>query len=111
MCDFCTRHGDGKIWYKNAANYAKDLASDINRRRFIRRFFNDTIKDSFETLGRLEALFQKKGKLPDSLKKAMVDRAKIEHFGQVLPIEEVRELVMKADSIVRMPCQFIPFGQ
>lgn len=41
----------------------------------------------------------------------MVDRAKIEHFGQVLPIEEVRELVMKADSIVRMPCQFIPFGQ
>lgn len=104
MCEFCTKHGDGKIWYKNAANYANDLVSDINRRRYIRRFFNDTIKDGFETLGRLEALFQKKGRLPDSLKKAMVDRAKIEHFGQVLPIEEVRELVMKADSVVRMPC-------
>ncbi len=104
MCEFCTKHGDGKIWYKNASNYAHDLVSDINRRRYISRFFNDTIKDGFETLGRIEALFQKKGRLPEPLKKAMVDRAKAEHFGQVLPIEEIRELVMKADAVVRMPC-------
>lgn len=82
MCDFCTRHGDGKVWYKNAANYAKDLASDINRRRFIRRFFNDTIKDGFETLGRLEALFQKKGKLPDSLKKLWLIGQKLNILGR-----------------------------
>jgi ferredoxin len=104
MCEFCTKHGDGKIWYKNAANYAKDLLADLNRRAFISRFFETTIRDGFATLGRLEALYRKKGHLPASLKTAMVERAKIEHFGQVLPIEEIRDLVLKAATVVRMPC-------
>jgi Pyruvate/2-oxoacid:ferredoxin oxidoreductase delta subunit len=46
----------------------------------------------------------KKGRLPGSLTRRMEGKAKEEHFGQVLPIEEIRELVMKADTIVRMPC-------
>lgn len=104
MCEFCTKHGDGKIWYKNAANYAQDLLADLNRRRFIHCFFETTIKDGFATLGRLELLFRKRGRLPESLKTAMVERAKIEHFGQVLPIEEIRELILKAAAVVRMPC-------
>lgn len=104
MCEFCTKHGDGKIWYKNAENYSRDLLSDIRRQSFIRDFLSTTIKDGFETLGRLESLYMKKGRLPDSLIRRMEGRAKEEHFGQVLPIEEIRELVMKADTIVRMPC-------
>jgi ferredoxin len=104
MCEFCTKHGDGKIWYKNAENYSRDLLSDIRRRAFIRDFLSTTIKDGFDSLGRLEALYMKKGRLPDSLVKRMEGKAKEEHFGQVLPIEEIRELVLKADTIVRMPC-------
>src|SRR4030066_692790 len=34
----------------------------------------------------------------------MEERAQREHFGQVLPIEEIRGLVLKSDTIVRMPC-------
>lgn len=104
MCEFCTKHGDGKVWYKNAANYAQDLLSDLNRRRYIKGFFRSTMEDGFNALGRLEALFRKRGRLPDALKQAIADKAKAEHFGQVLPIEEIRGLVMRADSIVRMPC-------
>ncbi len=104
MCEFCTKHGDGKIWYKNAANYARDLVSDLDRRQYIRGFLETTIKDGFHTLGRLETLFRKRGRLPDSLVTNMVNRARKEHFGQVLPIEEIRELVLKAKTIVRMPC-------
>lgn len=104
MCEFCTKHGDGKIWYKNAANYAQDLASDINRRKYIGSFLESTIKDGFAVIGRLETLFKKRGRLPDSVKSAMEEKAKAEHFGQVLPIEEIRDLVLKADTIVRMPC-------
>ena len=44
MCEFCTKHGDGKIWFKNAANYANDLMADLNRRTYIKDFFNNTIK-------------------------------------------------------------------
>ena len=104
MCEFCSQHGDGKVWYKNAKNYSQDLVSDIGRRTYIAQFLDATIKDGFETLGRLEALFQRRGKLPDAIKKGMEEQAKREHYGQVLPIEEIRELVMKADTIVRMPC-------
>ena len=104
MCEFCTKHGDGKIWYKNAANYANDLLADIRRRRYIEGFLNSTIADGFRTLGRLESLFMKKGRLPGKLIRAMEDKARVEHFGQVLPLEEIRDIVLKADSVVRMPC-------
>lgn len=104
MCEFCTKHGDGKIWYKNASNYAGDLLADIKRRSYIREFLNSTIGENFRSLGRLEAIYRKKGKLPDNVVRAIEEKAKVEHFGQVLPIEEIREIVRKADSLVRMPC-------
>ena len=104
MCEFCTKHGDGKIWYKNAANYAQDLVADLKRRKYIEDFLESTIGDGFKTLGRLEVLFARKGRLPASITAKMEERAKIEHFGQVLPMEEIKELVLKAETIVRMPC-------
>ena len=104
MCEFCTKHGDGKIWYKNASNYSQDLLSDLRRRGYIENFLRTTIRDGFLTLGRIEALHGKKGRLPARIIRGIEDRAKVEHFGQVLPIEEVRGLVLKADTIVRMPC-------
>jgi ferredoxin len=104
MCEFCSQHGDGKVWYRNAANYANDLLADIQRRSYIRRFLETTMGDGFRTLGRLETLFRKKGRLPDAIKRGMEEKAKHEHFGQVLPIEEIRDLVLKADTVVRMPC-------
>ena len=104
MCEFCTKHGDGKIWYKNAANYAQDLVSDLKRKKYIEDFLESTIGDGLRTLGRLEALFTRKGRLPTSIKDNIEQRAKTEHFGQVLPMEEIRELVLKAETIVRMPC-------
>jgi|SRR5271169_1595714 len=104
MCEFCAKHGDGMIWYKNAANYAQDLLSDLHRREYIEHFFESTIKNGFQNIGRLEALFRKKGYLPVSVKRAIEERAMIEHFGQVLPIEEIRDLMMKASTVVRIPC-------
>ena len=104
MCEFCTKHGDGQVWYKNAANYSNDLLSDIRRRAFIADFLESTFKSGFDTIGRLEAIYRKKGRLPGAIKQEMEERAQREHFGQVLPIEEIRGLVLKADTIVRMPC-------
>jgi ferredoxin len=104
MCEFCTKHGDGLIWYKNAANYSSDLLSDLKRREFITNFLESTFRTGFDALGRLETIYRKKGHLPGSIKKGMEDMAREEHFGQVLPIEEISELVLKADRIVRMPC-------
>jgi ferredoxin len=104
MCEFCTKHGDGKIWYKNAANYAQDLLSDLRRKRFIEGFLESTIREGFVALGRLEAIYRKKGRLHPSIVRTMEEQAREEHFGQVLPIEEISDLVMGARHVVRMPC-------
>jgi ferredoxin len=104
MCEFCTKHGEGKIWYKNARNYADDLLSDLQRRRYIENFLTSAFKEGFETLGRLETIYRKKGRLPEAVKAALVSKAKAEHFGQVLPIEEISDVVGQARTVVRMPC-------
>lgn len=104
MCEFCTKHGDGKVWYKNAANYARDLMADLNRRRFIRDFFRNTIEEGIVTIGRLEAIYRKKKVLPARVVRQMVNRAEEEHFGQVVTIEDIREIVSKAATVVRIPC-------
>ncbi len=104
MCEFCTKHGDGQVWYKNAANYSNDLLSDLRRRAFIADFLESTFRSGFDTIGRLETIYRKKGRLPGAIKTEMEERAQREHFGQVLPIEEIRDLVFKSDTIVRMPC-------
>lgn len=104
MCELCTKHGDGKIWYKNARNYAQDLMSDLRRRRYIEQFLETTIGEGIAGLGRLETIFRKKKKLPDRLKRAMESKAREEHFGQIVPFEDVQGIIEGAASIVRMPC-------
>ncbi len=60
MCEFCTKHGDGQVWFKNAANYANDLMADLNRRSYIKDFFSSTIEAGIVTIGRLETIYRKK---------------------------------------------------
>jgi ferredoxin len=104
MCEFCSEHGDGKVWFKNAENYSKDLVSDLKRRNYINEFFNSTIEDGAVTIGRLENLYGRKKRLPPRLVKGMIDKARAEHFGQVVTIEDIRQLVGKAATVVRLPC-------
>lgn len=104
MCDLCTKHGDGAIWYKNAKNYAHDLMADLRRRHYIQNFLESTIGDGVLSLGRLETIFRKKKALPRRLVNAMVAQAREEHFGQVVPMEDIRAIVEQAATVVRMPC-------
>jgi ferredoxin len=104
MCEFCTKHGDGKVWFKNAANYAADLMADLDRRNYIRDFFTSTIEEGIVTIGRLETIFRKKKTLPERVVRGMVSKANEEHFGQVVTIEDIREIVGRAATVVRIPC-------
>ena len=104
MCEFCTKHGDGQVWFKNAANYANDLMADLNRRNYIKDFFTSTIEAGVVTIGRLESIYRKKKILPARLVREMVSQAGKEHFGQVVTIEDIREIVGRAATVVRMPC-------
>lgn len=92
MCELCTKHGDGQVWYRNARNYAQDLLADL-RRRFIEEFYRTTMTEGLTGLGRLEAIHQRKGRLPRKIVSAIVEQARDEHFGQVVTLDDVRAIV------------------
>jgi Pyruvate/2-oxoacid:ferredoxin oxidoreductase delta subunit len=103
MCEFCLKHGEGKKWYLQAENYSEDLLSDIRRRRFIGEFFSDTgaTEGSVERMSKLD----KAPRFVKALIRPLITRKmKKEHFGQVVPIEEVEQIFGFVNSIVRVAC-------
>ena len=103
MCEFCHKHGEGKKWYLRAENYSEDLLSDVRRRRFIDQFFSGPEHlraglESLEKLDRLPALFR------GLLVRALSNRQKRVHFGQVVPIEDLERILGFVNSVVRLPC-------
>ena len=103
MCEFCIQHGEGKKWYLQAKNYAEDLLSDVRRRRFIADFFTrpehlEEGSASMARLSRAPAFVQR------AVKGSITRKMKKEHFGQVLPLEDIEEIFGFVNSIVRVPC-------
>ncbi len=120
MCEFCTRHGEGKKWYLLMRNYSRELAeeelapalrhmSGANTRvRWADEFFKGFVMPA---MGALSTEAERPGtppvgrvgKPPRSNARALA-RWQAVHFGQVLPIEDVEHVIDQADSITRMPC-------
>jgi len=104
MCEFCHKHGEGKKWYLQAKNYADDLLSDARRRRFIEKFLStspEALQESIQGMDRLE-------KAPALIRRMITRRItrkmKKDHFGQVVPIEDVERIFGFVNSIVRVAC-------
>ncbi|KPJ52981.1 hypothetical protein AMJ39_06385 [candidate division TA06 bacterium DG_24] len=120
MCEFCTEHGEGKKWYLQMKNYSdgllheelsspqKKIAGALTRVEWVSRFLEEFVLPAF---GRIP------GKRDESPPAASADTPKVErteeeivrarkivHFGQVLPIEDVEEVIDAVNSITRLPC-------
>lgn len=103
MCDFCLKHGEGRKWYLEAANYSEDLLADVRRRRFIESFATDLegmTRDTarMEDLDRLPAVFR------TLVRRWSGRRMRVYHFGQVVPIEDVVRIFELVNSVVRISC-------
>ncbi len=103
MCEFCHQHGEGKKWYLDARNFSEDLLSDLRRRRFIERFFSDP-----EHLARGDRALRIVDLFPRFLTKRIRERVtarqKINHFGQVVPIEDLEKIFGFVTSVTRLAC-------
>jgi Pyruvate/2-oxoacid:ferredoxin oxidoreductase delta subunit len=104
MCEFCTKHGEGKKWYLNVKNYSLDLISDLKRRKFVREFMYKTIGDGHKQVSRLEMDQSRGKKIPALIKRLVIRRAKPVHYGQVVPLEDVERIFEMTSTIVRVPC-------
>lgn len=121
MCEFCTEHGEGKTWYLQMENYAhillheelsasqREISQYTTRLEwldgFLERFVMPAMGNVPRTQGESPEV-QPASHPPEVQPSAeeILARRKVDHFGQVLPIEDVEAVLDSVDSITRMPC-------
>ena len=130
MCEFCTEHGEGKKWYLQMKNYAdellreelssaqKDIVKATTRLEWNNRFWESFVMPAIGSATKTEeeprnAPTPVELSNPRPSEDEIVAYRKVEHFGQVLPIEDVEQVIDRVDSITRMPCgcRFITTGK
>jgi len=105
MCDFCHRHGEGKVWYLQARNYSRELAQVPKVRERLRHVARTAVDQAPKFDAQIRA-FQR---APRSVR-WLVNRytswdLKRHHHGQVVALEDVRTLFRDVvTSVVRVPC-------
>jgi len=104
MCEFCTKHGEGKKWYLNIKNYSLDLLSDLKRRKFIREFMPKTVTEGQRVISRMEKQLARGKTIPRLIKWFLSWRMKPVHYGQVVPLEDVERIFEMTTTIVRVAC-------
>jgi ferredoxin len=103
MCEFCTQHGEGKKWYLQAKNYSQELLND-ERKRFMTDFFGNFEQFVSERIGGLSELMASDPAAARAMFPAAVERGKEEHYGQVVPLEEIEQILDMSLAVVRLPC-------
>jgi ferredoxin len=106
MCEFCLKHGEGEKWYLQAKNYSEDMLSDMRRQKFIEHFAStENIAREFP---RVIQSMERMHKLPwfirQMVSRLVTRKMKKQHFGQVVPIEEIEQIFKFANSVVRVAC-------
>ena len=121
MCEFCTEHGEGKKWYLQIKNYSdellheqlhgkkKEIIGTDSRIEWVERFYENfvipaapgTRKRSNPTSPSTRAT---SGNQVQPNEREMLASRMTIHFGQVLPIEDVEEIISTVNSITRIPC-------
>jgi ferredoxin len=106
MCQFCHQHGEGKKWYLKAENYSEELLDNMERRRYMREFVEQVGEDG--PVSRMKKKLQRAAGSPAWLRHLLYSyherRFRRDHFGQIVPIEELGRIMALANSIVRLPC-------
>jgi Pyruvate/2-oxoacid:ferredoxin oxidoreductase delta subunit len=103
MCEFCHRHGDGRKWYLQARNYSADMLSDARRRRIVREVLLSPAS-LIGSLRKLDRLEHAPAPVQRAVKGLATKRMKRDHFGQVVPLEDVAAIFELVNSIVQVPC-------
>jgi Pyruvate/2-oxoacid:ferredoxin oxidoreductase delta subunit len=104
MCEFCHKHGEGKTWYLRAENYSDELMSDLGRRGFIRDFFEHFPTHYPGQVRQLDKLDKMPAFVQRAVRRQVLRKQKVDHFGQVVPIEEIERIFGFVTSIVRLAC-------
>ena len=104
MCNWCIQHGDGKKWYLNIKNYSKDFLNDEAVVEAANTYFQH-----IESIPKARPADNLNIKTDEEFSQ-MVESTKqfiatyIPHRGQVVPIEDVKEIIKLAGPMAKMAC-------
>ena len=122
MCEFCTKHGEGRRWYLEMKNYSQELlnapltseeqeASGVSTRQeylatFCQHFVRPAVTGEPKAIEEMALAV-----MPGAIRWAAAgdvaksfEAHKQTHFGQVVTIEEAERIIDAVDSITRLPC-------
>jgi ferredoxin len=103
MCEFCTQHGEGKKWYLAMRNYSRELLGEEGRAQYMRSFFVDFEERTVKAISQLDAA-KRNPVVYRFIRRMAIRKQKAEHWGQIVPIEDVEQIVDLQEWIVRVPC-------
>ena len=86
MCEFCTKHGEGKKWYLQINNYLEERLTE-EERKFPYNLYENLEKWAAESWALVDSAPK-----PGDLVGLMLDEMKKTHWGQVVPLEDVEEI-------------------
>lgn len=121
MCEFCTKHGEGKKWYLQIKNYSdellyeelsstqKEITKVKTRVEYLDDLFENFVMPAISSVSKEQDESQSAEPSSESAEvlpseETTVAHRQVEHFGQILPIEDVEEVIDIASSITRMAC-------
>lgn len=111
MCEFCVKHGDGKKWYLTMKNYSQELLHREDRIEYMSYFANTFEERVPRKLDQIEKL----SRLPfrNIVKPFLTRIQKRDHFGQIVPLEDIEQILAQVDGIMRLscPCRRVTTGQ
>ena len=103
MCEFCTQHGEGKKWYLQAKNYSEELLNE-QRRQFMAEFFGDFEHAIGDRAAAIDTAVGTDAAAARGLFPAIMEQQKKDHWGQIVPVEEIEQILDMSLSVVRVPC-------
>ena len=102
MCEFCTRHGEGEKWYLNMENYSQDLLDQDRRREYMVEFLNGFERRVPAEIQQVDILARTP--LAGLMRTVLSRTQKHNHYGQVVPIEDVEGIFNFVAGVIRLPC-------
>jgi ferredoxin len=122
MCEFCTKHGEGKKWYLEMKNYSRELlnapltpeeqeaSGASTRAEYLATFCEDFVRPAatgepkaLEEMGLAILPGAIRWAAAGDLTRAFEDQKRT-HFGQVVTLEDAERIIDSVDSITRLPC-------
>ncbi|MHC4743535.1 MAG: 4Fe-4S dicluster domain-containing protein [Planctomycetota bacterium] len=115
MCEFCTKHGEGKKWYLQMKNYSQELLHEElsarqqgivdaeTRLEWNNRFWRGFVMPAMSgEQPSVRPFTEPPGDEP--AEREIVEHCRVQHFGQVIPIEDAEKVIDMVDSVTRIPC-------